>query len=324
MAMTAPVESPEFSEMLDLAIDSIEPDPDQPRRIFSEEDIASLAASIRSTGLIQPIVVLPNPGAAKPYRILVGERRWRASLQAGHRTVRAIVRRDPLSPADRLMVQLAENDDRAPLSIFERAQAVRRALDLSTLTKSRFAAQYGKSPAWLSGLLSVAEAEGFTLAAYKADLLRHAETGRVFAKLPPEIQRRLLSRAEETRTPITRSVVQSTLERLESRSRSAVSLDDDDVGEDGPDGFEDVPPESAGDVRSGQDEPPIEEQGLAPVAFPAFGRSSSAAQREPHVALDLTRRRAEVLFDLFGAAPDDDSLDACAAQIARLIDSQTK
>lgn len=321
MAMTAKVETPEYSDLIDLPIDSIEPDPNQPRRTFTDEDIASLAASIRSTGgLIQPIVVLPNPGAAaKPYRILVGERRWRAALQAGHGTVRAIVRLDPLSPADRIMLQLAENDDRAPLSIFERAQAVRSALDRSKLNKIRFAAQYGRSPAWLSSLLSVAEAEGFTLAAYKADLLRHADTGRLFAKLPQEVQKRLLARAEETRTPITRSIVQSTHERLESRSRGSEPLDEDDLDREALE--EVVPPEP--EPLSPQDEPPIVEQGLAPVAFPAFGRSS-AGQREPHVVFPLTRRRAEVLLELLGAEPDNDSLDGCAAQLARLVDSQAK
>ena len=62
-----------------IALDLIEPNPDQPRKRFDQEEIESLAASIREKGVLQPLVLRPAPGATGRYQIVAGERRWRAA-----------------------------------------------------------------------------------------------------------------------------------------------------------------------------------------------------------------------------------------------------
>ena len=74
----------------EIAIGDIDPNPDQPRRAFSEESIAQLAQSIREQGLLQPILVVPMNGGR--YRIVAGERRWRAARLAGLDRVPCIIR----------------------------------------------------------------------------------------------------------------------------------------------------------------------------------------------------------------------------------------
>ena len=86
---------PEADESLsggvqEIAIGDIDPNPDQPRRVFQEESIAQLAQSIREQGVLQPILVTPEEGGR--YRIVAGERRWRASRAAGLDAVPCLVR----------------------------------------------------------------------------------------------------------------------------------------------------------------------------------------------------------------------------------------
>ena len=75
-----------------LPLREIEPDRDQPRKEFDEESIAQLAASIAEHGLLQPIAVRPNPMGG--YKIIAGDRRWRAARQAGLTAVPVVVRED--------------------------------------------------------------------------------------------------------------------------------------------------------------------------------------------------------------------------------------
>ena len=78
------------SAISEIDIDSISPNPDQPRRTFSDEGLDELAASIRELGIIQPLSLRDAPDGG--YQIIAGERRWRAAQRAGLRTVPAYVR----------------------------------------------------------------------------------------------------------------------------------------------------------------------------------------------------------------------------------------
>ncbi len=98
----------------------LSPNPRNPRRHFSETDLDELAASIRQRGLIQPIVVRPQPGKPDHYEIIAGERRWRASQRAGLHEV-PIVPLD-VSDADVLEIAIIENVQRADLNAMEEAQ----------------------------------------------------------------------------------------------------------------------------------------------------------------------------------------------------------
>jgi ParB family chromosome partitioning protein len=112
----------------ELPTHEIAPNPDQPRRRFDEAELDRLAESIRRYGVLQPIVVRrAAPGASRPYELVVGERRWRASQRAGRETVPAVVQ--DVEPRELLEVALVENVQRRDLNPIELAQAFRALLD---------------------------------------------------------------------------------------------------------------------------------------------------------------------------------------------------
>jgi ParB family chromosome partitioning protein len=109
---------------LELPIDRIQPNPDQPRRRFDEDELARLAESIGRHGVLQPVVVRERDGG---YELVVGERRWRAARLAGRRTLPAVVK-DVASP-DLLELALVENVQRHDLNPIELAHAFRTLVD---------------------------------------------------------------------------------------------------------------------------------------------------------------------------------------------------
>lgn len=106
----------------EIRLDRIEADPDQPRRTFDQAKLDELAESIRREGVLQPIAVRYD-AARDTYVVVHGERRWRASRQAGLQTIPAIVRDVP--PERRLLQQLMENIVRDDLNAVDRAAALR-------------------------------------------------------------------------------------------------------------------------------------------------------------------------------------------------------
>lgn len=124
----------------------IEPNPRQPRQVFDEEALAELVHSIREFGLMQPIVVRALPGAAPGaprYQLVMGERRWRASQQAGLETIPAIVRE---TEDDNLLRDaLLENIHRVQLNPLEEAAAYQQLLDEFGVTHDELAARLGRS-----------------------------------------------------------------------------------------------------------------------------------------------------------------------------------
>lgn len=108
----------------ELPIASIDPNPDQPRRIFADEELERLAGSIRIHGVLQPVVVRR---AGERYELVVGERRWRAAQRAGLETIPAVVAE--VDADDRLEVALVENVQRSDLNPIELAIAFRALAD---------------------------------------------------------------------------------------------------------------------------------------------------------------------------------------------------
>jgi ParB family transcriptional regulator, chromosome partitioning protein len=112
----------------ELRTGEIAPNPDQPRRRFDESELERLAESIRRYGVLQPVVVRRAPaGASRPYELVVGERRWRASQRAGLETIPAVVQ--DVEPSELLEVALVENVQRRDLNPIELAQAFRALLE---------------------------------------------------------------------------------------------------------------------------------------------------------------------------------------------------
>ncbi|HYC02573.1 MAG TPA: ParB/RepB/Spo0J family partition protein [Azospirillaceae bacterium] len=130
-------------EMLELPLDAVEPNPDQPRRHFDADDLAALAQSIRQVGQLQPIGVTRIPGS-RPwrYRIAFGERRWRAVPMAGLERIRAVVLPDG---ADAGLVAVIENLQRSDLRPVEEAQAFRRLMETHGFSQERLGEAIGRS-----------------------------------------------------------------------------------------------------------------------------------------------------------------------------------
>lgn len=132
----------------EVEIEQIEPNPYQPRLQFREEALNELAQSIRSSGIIQPLVLRRH---GDRYQLIAGERRWRAAQQAGLKHVPAIVRDIPESQA--LEITLVENLQREDLSPIEQARAFLRLTDEFGLTQEEVARRTGKDRATVANTL---------------------------------------------------------------------------------------------------------------------------------------------------------------------------
>ena len=136
------VEDKKSSELKELPIESIIRDEEQPRKEFNKEAIEALSASIKEHGVLQPIVVTPEDGK---YKIVAGERRWRASKMAGLTKIPAIIR--TLDMQNRLELSIIENAQREDLNAIELATAYAKLKAQFNLTAKDIAAKVGKSEA---------------------------------------------------------------------------------------------------------------------------------------------------------------------------------
>lgn len=137
------------AEML-IAIERILPNPDQPRRLFSDDDLEDLANSIAEKGIIQPLILRPVDGG-KSYQIVAGERRWRAAQKARLHEVPAIVR--DYTDTEALEVAIIENIQRADLNPIEEAQGYRDLMDRFGHTQEKVSDALGKSRSHIANLL---------------------------------------------------------------------------------------------------------------------------------------------------------------------------
>ena len=128
----------------EVPIGSITPNSFQPRDHFDEEQIASLAASIRELGVLQPILVRPVGDEGDSFELIAGERRWRAARRAGLATIPVLVRIDTSDPSS-LEQALVENLHRADLNALEEAAAYQQLIDEFELTHDDVATRVGKS-----------------------------------------------------------------------------------------------------------------------------------------------------------------------------------
>ena len=119
----------------------VEPSPDQPRKRFDDQSIAELAASLQRHGIIQPLIVEQTPSGR--YRIVAGERRWRAAGVARLAEIPVIVRE--FGRDKRLEVALVENVQREDLNPVDEAEAYRQLMEVTRLTQDQVAERVGKS-----------------------------------------------------------------------------------------------------------------------------------------------------------------------------------
>ena len=146
--LIAAEKTPSADAVVSLRLSEIDPNRDQPRRRFSEDALGELAASIRSVGVIQPILVHKS---GRRYVIIAGERRWRAARLAGLTEIPAIVR--DWDEVRRLEAALVENLQRDDLNPIEEATGVNRLMEQCGLTQEAAAERLGRSRSAVANLL---------------------------------------------------------------------------------------------------------------------------------------------------------------------------
>src|SRR5260221_14671711 len=137
---------------LEIPLEKIQPNRQQPRQHFDQESIAELAASIKALGVLQPIVVSRN---ADGYELIAGHRRVLASRVAGKASIPAVVRDDV---RDRLELALAENLQRTDLNAIETARAYKLLMETYDLTQEQLLESVGKSPRAVGNTLRALQA----------------------------------------------------------------------------------------------------------------------------------------------------------------------
>ena len=147
---TQAVVSPRSNDT-DVPIEKVFANPDQPRRTFAEKDLEDLTASIAEKGVIQPLIVRPDPNNQGGYQIVAGERRWRAAQRAQLHRIPVLIRE--LTDTEVLELAIIENIQRADLNAVEEAMGYRQLMDKFGHTQEKMAEALGKSRSHIANLL---------------------------------------------------------------------------------------------------------------------------------------------------------------------------
>ena len=155
MADIEPSRTPEMSEVtrgvMSIPIESIEPNPDQPRKKFLKDDLDDLARSIVEKGIIQPLIVRKIDDKNDNYQIVAGERRWRAAQIARIHSVPVIVRE--FSDLEVLEVAIIENIQRSDLNPIDEARGYQQLMSRFSHTQEKLSQALGKSRSHIANLL---------------------------------------------------------------------------------------------------------------------------------------------------------------------------
>ena len=155
----------------ELDIRTLEPGAFQPRAAIGLESLADLVASIRTRGILQPLLVRPHPSTPNLYQIVAGERRWRAAQQAGLSVVPCLVR--PLADNEAMAAALVENLQRVDLNAIEEAEGLKRLGDEFGLTQEELGIAVGKSRSHVANALRLLN--------LPQDVANHVRAGRLSA-----------------------------------------------------------------------------------------------------------------------------------------------
>jgi ParB family transcriptional regulator, chromosome partitioning protein len=179
----------DVGELRELPVGLIKPNPKQPRTKFDADALAGLAASIESSGVVQPLLVRPLHDGS--YELIAGERRWRAAQQAGLEKVPAVVRDS--EHAERLQVALIENMVREDLNPVEEARACAALVEDLGLSKEDLARRIGRSRPAVSNLIRLLDLPDEALEALESGELSEGH-GRALLAAPGNDVRRRLAR----------------------------------------------------------------------------------------------------------------------------------
>ena len=189
-ARNAGLKEVQGARFAELPINQIVPNPRQPREVFDEEAMAELVHSIKEVGLLQPIVV--RQSGPQAFEIIMGERRWRASRQAGLETIGAIVR--DTADSDLLRDALLENLHRAQLNPLEEAGAYKQLLEDFGCTHDELAERLGRSRPQISNTIRLLKLSPGVQRKTAAGVISAGHARALVSVANPEIQERLATR----------------------------------------------------------------------------------------------------------------------------------
>lgn len=181
-----PIDQPQHHRLASLRVDQVRPNPMQPRRSFDDPSLVTLAASIKSRGALQPVVVRPAEGG---YELVAGERRLRAAAIAGLETIPAIVR--GVRDEDLLELALIENIHRADLNPVDRARAYRTMQDRYGLSHEAIGERMGEDRATVSNYIRILELGDDILSLVASGDLGIGHAKALLGSKDPNIRRRL-------------------------------------------------------------------------------------------------------------------------------------
>ncbi len=172
-----------------LSIDIIQNNPTQPRQEFNEQDLSELVESIKTKGVLQPVLVRPikvGEGTEQRYEIVAGERRWRAARRAELKQVPAIVR--ALDDREALEIAIIENVQRASLTPIEEAQAYQRLAQEFSLSQVEIAQKVGKDRASVANYLRLLKLPSEVIEMLKAEDLTMGHAKAILTIKEPSAQ----------------------------------------------------------------------------------------------------------------------------------------
>jgi ParB family chromosome partitioning protein len=209
-----------------VPVDSIEANPYQPRRTFSPQEMQELVDSIKEHGVLQPILVRPNPADETRYQLIAGERRWRASQAAGLKEVPAIIRQ--VTDQQALEVAIIENVQRHDISALDAAIAYRRLAQEFSLSQEAIAQRVGKSRVSIANTIRLLDLPQEAQKAIEEGAMTEGH-GRAI----------LLASTEGARRAVFRRVIRDGLSVRQTEELSRRILDEEE--EDKPDNNDDLP-----------------------------------------------------------------------------------
>ncbi|MEF8941802.1 MAG: ParB/RepB/Spo0J family partition protein [Desulfohalobiaceae bacterium] len=183
-----------------LDLDNLDPNPNQPRKTFTEESLQELAQSIKKQGLLQPLLVRPSQHDSGRYEIIAGERRWRASYQAEMRQVPVIV--SEISDSEAMILGLMENLQREDLNPVEEAEGLRRLQELSGISQEELAQRVGKSRSSIANSLRLLRLEPEILEAVLQHRVGASQARNLLALDDPHIRHRVFELLLQNRLTI--------------------------------------------------------------------------------------------------------------------------
>lgn len=222
------VSAPRRPDMM-VAIERVHPNPDQPRRSFTSDQLEELASSIREKGIIQPLIVRPRPDDEGAFEIVAGERRWRAAQMAQLHEIPILVR--DFNDTEVLEVAIIENIQRADLNPVEEAAGYRALMERFGHTQEKLSDVLGKSRSYIANLVRLLHLPE-EVQTYLRDGKISAGHARalITAEDPASLARQVIQKGlsvRETEKLVKKPTETSTGERGKTRSRTPREKDAD-------------------------------------------------------------------------------------------------